>query len=333
MATTVIKTVFQFRRAHTSEWEQNKTVVPAAGEPCFDLDLNTLKIGDGVKTYEELDAIGGAEIAADGKSIVYDGGVLKLVGFDAAETGAQPRKNAEGTIEWVVPSTDTVDGLQSTVAGLQSDVAALQAIVTPSGDGAQPLSDRVEALETQMDTLNGTGEGSIDKTVTDKINAFAEKISEDGNVNTFKELVDYVADHGGEAAKLAADIIALQNLVGETSVSDQITAMAVGKVDVEEGKGLSTNDFTDDLLTKLNDIADGAQVNVIESVKVGGTLLDVVEKGVDIPVATDTTLGVVKASEEITVAEDGTLGIGKISVSKLVQDEDTVLVFDGGSSK
>ena len=46
--TKKIKTVFQFRRATTEEWGWNKTVVPAAGEPCYDLDLKTLRIGDGV---------------------------------------------------------------------------------------------------------------------------------------------------------------------------------------------------------------------------------------------------------------------------------------------
>ena len=35
----------------------------AAGEPCFDLELGTLKIGDGVTTYENLKAISGASAA------------------------------------------------------------------------------------------------------------------------------------------------------------------------------------------------------------------------------------------------------------------------------
>ena len=60
--TTTIKTIFQLRRATTSEWEQYKTVVPAAGEPCYDLDLKTLKIGDGVTAYENLKAIGDVEL-------------------------------------------------------------------------------------------------------------------------------------------------------------------------------------------------------------------------------------------------------------------------------
>ena len=127
-----VKTIFQFRRATTAEWELNKNIVPAAGEPCFDLDLNTLRIGNGVDTYENLNPIGGVkvEVATDGKSIVLEDSVLKLAGFDAATVGAQPRKSADGGIEWVVPSNETVDGLQNAIAGLQSDVTNLQTNVT-----------------------------------------------------------------------------------------------------------------------------------------------------------------------------------------------------------
>ena len=45
------------------------------------------------------------------------------------------------------------------------------------------------------------------------------------------------------------------------------------KVDKVSGKGLSTNDFTDALKTKLDDIEDEAQVNVIDGVKVDGVAL------------------------------------------------------------
>ena len=197
MAEQILKMRIQLRRATTAEWEANKTVIPAAGEPCFDLELNTLKIGDGVKTYEQLDVIGGSgsvAVSADGNSIVLSDGVFKLAGFDTAATGAQPRKNADGVLEWVVPSTDTVEGLQTTVAGLQSDVTALQTdvnamqeILTPSAEGKEPLATRVQTLETKMD---GTGEGSVDAKITAKINEFATKVSDDGIVNSYKELID-----------------------------------------------------------------------------------------------------------------------------------------------
>ena len=58
---------------------------------------------------------------------------------------------------------------------------------------------------------------------------------------------------------MAADIASLQGIVGDESVAGQI-ATAIG--------GIETGDM-----------------NVIESVSVGGTLLDIVEKSIDVPVA------------------------------------------------
>lgn len=323
----ILKMRIQFRRATTAEWEANKSVIPAAGEPCFDLDLGTLKIGDGVKTYEQLSAIGGGSgvaVSADGNSIVLADDVFKLVGFDAAETGAQPRKNAEGKLEWVVPSTETVEGLQATVAGLQSDINAVQEILTPTGEGQSPLADRVSSLETKMD---GTGEGTVNAKIDAKINDFANKISEDGTVNTFKELVDYVAAHGSETADMAADITALQGLVGDTSVASQIIEAVSGKVDAVPGKGLSTNDFTDTLLNKLNGIESSAQANKIETVKLGENALTVTDKSVVVPIGAG-----LAASDEVTISESGALGIGSVSVAKLVNDAETTLVLDGGNA-
>ena len=58
MPNTTMKTKIQMRRDTTANWILNKDAVPAAGEPCFDLDLGTLRVGDGVTTYENLKAIG-----------------------------------------------------------------------------------------------------------------------------------------------------------------------------------------------------------------------------------------------------------------------------------
>lgn len=54
------------------------------------------------------------------------------------------------------------------------------------------------------------------------------------------------------------------------------------KVDKELGKGLSTNDYTTSDMEKLGAIESGAEVNVIETVKVDGTALTVTDKAVDI---------------------------------------------------
>lgn len=65
--------------------------------------------------------------------------------------------------------------------------------------------------------------------------------------------------------------------------------VAEGKVDKEEGKGLSENDFTDGYKGKLDGIEDGAQVNVIEVVKRNGVALPVTDKAVDVSVPTTTS--------------------------------------------
>ena len=225
MATTV-KMVIQIRRDTAANWEQYKHIVPAAGEPCFVIDKNILKIGDGVTSFEKLEPINGVkfDLDADGQSLILEDNVLKLIGFDAAEVGAQPRKNANGVIEWVVPTYEArldrldlvSDILRDNIDALQSDLIGLKEIVTPSGEGVLPILTRVETLENEM--------GGIDAKIDAKIEAFAGVLTEDGKVNTLMELINYVDSHGKEAANLASNIQTLQQLVGNTSVNEQIIA-------------------------------------------------------------------------------------------------------------
>ena len=65
--------------------------------------------------------------------------------------------------------------------------------------------------------------------------------------------------------------------------------VAEGKVDKEEGKGLSENDFTNGYKSKLDGIEDGAQVNAIEVVKRNGVALPITDKAVDVAVPTTTS--------------------------------------------
>lgn len=82
------------------------------------------------------------------------------------------------------------------------------------------------------------------------------------------------------------------NLTGLRYYHDKILALfatktEVGnKVDKVSGKGLSTNDYTTTEKNKLSGIATGAQVNVIESIKVNGTAQTITSKAVDISVPT-----------------------------------------------
>lgn len=124
-----------------------------------------------------------------------------------------------------------------------------------------------------------------------------------------------------------------------TSVSqDKVTGLTTAldsKVDKVEGKGLSTNDFTNELKTKLDGIQAGAQTNVLESVKLNGQALPISEKAVDIPVASSTVLGIVKGTDAengVVVNGDGTMVINKLNVNQLVQTEGDELILNGGNS-
>lgn len=76
---------------------------------------------------------------------------------------------------------------------------------------------------------------------------------------------------------------------GLTLLISKIKSALGGKVDVEIGKGLSTNDYTSAEKQKLSGIASDAQANVIESVKVNGTKLTPSSKAVDVTVPTKTS--------------------------------------------
>lgn len=127
----------------------------------------------------------------------------------------------------------------------------------------------------------------------------------------------------------------ISKVAGLQDKLDQIDGAISGKANAVEGKGLSTNDFTDTLLGKLNGIDENAQVNVLEEIHINGTKLEITEKKVNIPVASETLLGVVKSSTAengVTVNADGTMTVNAISVSKLAQAENEVLVLNGGTA-
>lgn len=146
-----------------------------------------------------------------------------------------------------------------------------------------------------------------------------------------------------EGARLITsdEAIKLEKLVlsadGTVEISGEINASNVKEL----GSWITTNrDTVLGLLSvekesKLDAIEAGAQVNKIESVKVGGTLLDIVEKSVNIPVATDAALGVVMGSaaeNKVAVGADGTMEVNSLNINKLVQNDGDALILDGGTS-
>lgn len=75
-----------------------------------------------------------------------------------------------------------------------------------SGNIPQELLDQVKANTDALEVLTKDGEGSVQNQINAAINDFAEKISDDGTINTFKELVDYAAENGAELDALLLEL-------------------------------------------------------------------------------------------------------------------------------
>lgn len=102
----------------------------------------------------------------------------------------------------------------------QTDVDALEAVV--GADDTAGLRKRIKTNEDAIGVLNGTGEGSVTKAVNDAINDFATKATENGTIDTFKELVDWVAGHPDIVNGLTGDINKLKAILkGFGTAEDQ----------------------------------------------------------------------------------------------------------------
>lgn len=128
------------------------------------------------------------------------------------------------------------------------------------------LSGQVSANTSAIAVLNGTGDGSVDAKIDAAFNEFATNVTDDNVVNSYKELINYAAQHGSDftalvgtvdentkaiasnAAKISVNensigtntqaiqtnaeaIAGLKELVGTTNVADQISsAIAAEKI-------------------------------------------------------------------------------------------------------
>lgn len=318
--------------------------------------VSTLETGKVKANTEAIAAINNAETGilkqakdyADGKDTAI--AAAKKAGDDAA-AAVTTLKNGE-----VKNNADAITAINNKIGAIPADKTVAQAI--EDAKAAATYNDTevrglIKNNKDAIDVLKGgdTIEGSVAKSVKDAINDFATKVSEDGTVNTFKELVDYVAAHGSEYTDAIADIAANKSAINtlngtgtgsvSKAVNDAIDGLHIGdyakSADVESTyvkKNGTDRLFTAAEGTKLAGIAEGAQVNVIESIKLNGTALGIDAKAVNIPLVTADTAGIVISSaDENTISYANGIGtVNSLNVNKLAQTEGDVLIIDGGKA-
>lgn len=221
MAEQVLKkTRIQLRRATTAEWETYKDVVPTAGEPCFDLELNTLKIGDGTHKYSELDFVyaKAADVVAACKSeytlTAFVNNIISNAGIatnEALTTLAGRVTTAEGEI----------DALQGLVGETAVPTQITSAINDLKNGDIKSATDRIAALESDTHTHdNKTLLDTYTQTEADLADAVAKK-----HEHANKTELDKIAD--GDKAKWDAAVQTITVGTGLTAAKTG-TDVAIG---------------------------------------------------------------------------------------------------------
>ena len=328
------------------------------------VDVNSVSSAISTAKTEAITAAGTAadtKVAAAKTAILGEEGYKQTV-KSAYELASQKTTMAEVENKGYAVKTEVDEAIkdaksagttaQAAVAALDTKVGAVTEGKTvvqmiSEAQSAATYNDAAVKADIKKNTdaigvLNGSGTGSVKKTVDDAINKFATDVTNDNVVNSYKELIDWVAAHGSEAATMASAITALQAIVdgigdeGEKAtviayVNDAIAALNIGdyakSTDVENAyvkKNGTDRLMTADEGTKLSGIAKNAQVNKIESVKVNGTAQTIAaDKSVDIaiPVADDSSTEIV----------ENKISIKAVSTDLLTQGVD-VLILNGGTA-
>jgi hypothetical protein len=159
--------------------------------------------------------------------------------------------------------------------------------------------------------LNGDGEGSVSKQVSDAIAAVVADAPE--ALDTLKEIADYIAGDKTNAAELLNKINA-----NTTAIADE-----KARAESKEAELAALIQSNTGAIAVLNGDGEGS---------VNKKIADAISAIPAIPAATASALGLVKIGETMSVTADGTINVAKVSTDILVQGENE-LVLMGGSAK
>ena len=209
--------------------------------------------------------------------------------------------------------------LATTVEGHTADLATLTQTVAGKADASAvtELTTKVTKNTDDIATLTTTVDGKVDK-VTSEVNGkqVAWTLLSPTNKTKLDNLVLNEDGTVGISGSVAAEKV--------TGLADWVT----GQRDNTPGL-LSVADEA-----KLDSIAEGAQVNVIEAIKLAGQTenLAIIDKVVELPFATGEVAGIVKTSSEVGLDSNNALEIKSLNVNKLVQTEDVLLNCGGAAA-
>lgn len=207
-----------------------------------DLDAVKLNVSDNTSEIAALDAKVGVVPEGNDNVIAYVNKKAEEV-LEAAQGGSNE------TAASVKAQLDTYKTENNAAVALKADQTAVDAI-----------EGRVAANEDAIEVLNGSAdvEGSVDAKVAAAVAALME--NPDETLNSIKELVKWTQDHAADALEMsnnvaanATAITALQGLVGEEAVADQITDAIAEALNLD---GAAKYALATDLAVAIERVAD-----------------------------------------------------------------------------
>ena len=269
---------------------------------------------------------------------------------------------------------DTLEAIDHDLYALKADTVAKDVYDTKIGEIETALDEKLVAADLADYAKTADVNSTIDTKISTAIGTEPTK-GEDGSytgatgiytdIYTKNEVTDLIAQiTGGESA---ADVLASLNAYKTTNdarvkaVEDQLPSFAkadeVYTKEEVDGKITTVTDTVggvdtrlETAETKLANIEDNAQENIIEKIVYGGQEITPVGKTItitpkELAVATAEVLGGVKsvvrtnedgaivaAQNTIEVAATGIMTVNSLNVNRLVQDDGDVLILNGGNA-
>ena len=233
-------------------------------------------------------------------------------------------ENLETTTTEYVSNTDTrMNALENSMTNLEDDVDNFEQTIQGDITDIETSIDNITSTtytKTEVDTLlnskatttalneETTARENADTSLQRQIDSIVASSDVVDIVGTYQELLNYDTSKLGDNDIIKVLDDSTHNNAtscfrwkkstttwqyigseGPYYTKSETDTLLNNKVNKETGKGLSTNDFTNTLKTKLDGIEANAQVNKIESVKVNGSTQTITNKSVDISVPTKTS--------------------------------------------
>lgn len=228
-----------------------------------------------------------AEVKFDNNQFVTNAkGELSLVNFENAPSGAQLTKSADGSLIWVLPDAETVEGLSELVTVLREDVDNLTEKFNDYDTSAEvdaKISSAVAGIShLSYKIVNSTNEIDVSAADADKYiylvkngNSYDEYMVVNGQLERVGDwnvdLSDYATKSEVAAVSTRVDDIASQLNGVKSDVSAHTTAITNINTSIEDlASSLgSTNSSVADLASQLNAVketvnAHGTKLNELE---------------------------------------------------------------------